>query len=105
MEKTEPVAYRIGLTPREFEELSPGEFRQLVEAYEARRKDEDYRRAYFVSLLMNPHLKEPITPEQIYDPLYYTAEEIEKKKNQQAEDEAEYFKSFDKTEGGSAEDK
>ena len=54
---------------------------------------------------MNPHLKEPITPEQIYDPLYYTAEEIEKKKNQQAEDEAEYFKSFDKTEGGSAEDK
>ena len=99
------MAYRIGLKPQEFEELTPGEFRLLVEAHEARRKDEDYRRAYFVSLLMNPHLKEPITPEQIYDPLYYTAEEIEKKKNQQAEDEAEYFKSFDKAEGGSAEDK
>lgn len=105
MEKAEPVAYRIGLTPREFEELSPGEFRSLVEAYEARRKDEDYRRAYFVSLLMNPHLKEPITPEQIYDPLYYTAEEIEKKKNQQAKADAEYFKSFDRPKSDSTEDK
>lgn len=94
MEKAEPVAYRIGLTPREFEELSPGEFRSLVEAYEARRKDEDYRRAYFVSLLMNPHLKEPITPEQIYDPLYYTPDEIREKKNRAAEKELEYFQSF-----------
>lgn len=99
MEKAEPVAYRIGLTPREFEELSPGEFRSLVEAYEARRKDEDYRRAYFVSLLMNPHLKEPISPEQIFDPLYYTADEIKEKKNRQAKDEAEYFKSFGKQKG------
>ena len=94
MEQSEPVAYRIGLKPVEFEELTPGEFRLLVEAYEARRKDEDYRRSYFVSMMMNPHLKEPISPEQIFDPLYYTAEEIKEKKNRQAEDEAEYFKSF-----------
>lgn len=45
-------------------------------------------------MMMNPHLKEPISPEQIFDPLYYTAEEIKEKKNRQAEDEAEYFKSF-----------
>ena len=88
------MAYRIGLKPQEFEELTPGEFRLLVEAHEARRKDEDYRRSYFVSLLMNPHLKEPVTLEQIFDPLYYTADEIKEKKNRQAEDEAEYFKSF-----------
>ena len=82
------MAYRIGLKPQEFEELSPGEFRRLVE------KDEDYRRSYFVSLLMNPHLKEPVTPEQIFDPLYYTADEIEEKKNRAAEEELEYFQSF-----------
>ena len=88
------MAYRIGLKPQEFEELSPGEFRRLVEAYEARRKDEDYRRSYFVSLLMNPHLKEPISPEQIFDPLYYTAEEIKEKKNRAAKEELEYFQNF-----------
>lgn len=99
MEKSEPVAYRIGLKPAELEELTPGEFRLLVEASEARRRDEDYRRSYFVAMLINPHLKDPMSPDQIFDPLYYTAEEIEEKKNRQAEDEAEYFKSFDKPKG------
>lgn len=96
------MAYRIGLMPAEFEELTPGEFRLLVEASEARRRDEDYRRSYFVAMLINPHLKDPMCPDQIFDPLYYTAEEIEEKKNRQAEDEAEYFKSFDKQKGDSA---
>lgn len=99
------MAYRIGLKPQEFEELSPGEFRLLVEAHEARRKDEDYRRSYFVSLLMNPHLKEPVTPEQIFDPLYYTVDEIKEKKNRQAEDEAEYFKSFGRPKDDSGKEK
>lgn len=99
------MAYRIGLKPAEFEELTPGEFRLLVEASEARRRDEDYRRSYFVAMLINPHLKDPMSPDQIFDPLYYTAEEIEEKKNRQAEDEAEYFKSFDKLKSGSTEDK
>lgn len=105
MEKSEPVAYRIGLKPAEFEELTPGEFRLLVEASEARRRDEDYRRSYFVAMLINPHLKDPMSPDQIFDPLYYTAKEIEEKKNRQAEDEAEYFKSFDKKKGDSGEEK
>lgn len=105
MDKSEPVAYRIGLKPAEFEELTPGEFRLLVEASEARRRDEDYRRSYFVAMLINPHLKDPMSPDQIFDPLYYTAEEIEEKKNQQAEDEAEYFKSFDRQKGDSGEEK
>ena len=105
MEKSEPVAYRIGLMPAEFEELTPGEFRLLVEASEARRRDEDYRRSYFVAMLINPHLKDQMSPDQIFDPLYYTAEEIEEKKNRQAEDEAEYFKSFDKPKGDSGEEK
>lgn len=105
MEKSEPIAYRIGLKPTEFEELTPGEFRRLVEACEARRRDEDYRRSYFVAMLINPHLKDPMSPDQIFDPLYYTAEEIEEKKNRQAEDEAEYFKSFDKPKGDSGEEK
>lgn len=42
-----------------------------------------------------------MSPDRIFDPLYYTAEEIEEKKNRQAEDEAEYFKSFDKPRGSS----
>lgn len=105
MDKSEPVAYRIGLKPAEFEELTPGEFRLLVEASEARRRDEDYRRSYFVAMLINPHLKDPMSPDQIFDPLYYTAEEIEEKKNQQAEDEVEYFKSFDRQKGDSGEEK
>lgn len=105
MDKSEPVAYRIGLKPTEFEELTPGEFRLLVEASEARRRDEDYRRSYFVAMLINPHLKDPMSPDQIFDPLYYTAEEIEEKKNRQAEDEAEYFKSFDKPRDDSGEEK
>lgn len=54
-------------------------------------------------MLINPHLKDPMSPDQIFDPLYYTVEEIEEKKNRQAEDEAEYFKSFDKQKGDSAE--
>lgn len=99
------MAYRIGLKPAEFEELTPGEFRLLVEASEARRRDEDYRRSYFVAMLINPHLKDPMSPDQIFDPLYYTAEEIEEKKNRQAEDEAEYFKSFDKTKSESGKEK
>lgn len=105
MDKSEPVAYRIGLKPTEFEELTPGEFRLLVEASEALRRDEDYRRSYFVAMLINPHLKDPMSPDQIFDPLYYTAEEIEEKKNRQAEDEAEYFKSFDKPRDDSGEEK
>lgn len=81
--------------PKEFEELTPGEFRKIVEASEARRKDEDYRRSYFVAMLMNPHLKDPVSPEQIFNPLYYTADELNEKKNQQAEEDLEYFKSFE----------
>lgn len=45
-------------------------------------------------MLMNPHLKEPISLEQIFDPLYYTADEIKEKKNRAAEEELEYFQSF-----------
>jgi len=66
----------------------------MLEAYMARRKDEDFRRSYFTAMMMNPHLKEPVNPQDIFNPLYYTPEEIKTMKEKEAQSDLEYFKSF-----------
>lgn len=88
------MAYEIGLHPAEFERLQPGEFYKMLDGYKARRKDEDMRRSYFVAMLMNPHLKEPIDPKDIFKPLYYSQEEIDRQKQADVQNDLEYFKSF-----------
>lgn len=66
----------------------------MLDAYEKRRRDEDYKRSYFVSIMMSLHLEEPISPDKIFNPLYYTKEEIEKMEGDSAAKDIEYFKSF-----------
>lgn len=70
----------------------------MLDAYKARQKDADYKRSYFVSMLMNPHLQEPISPEKIFNPLYYTKEEVEKMEGDKAAEDIKYFDSFKRPE-------
>lgn len=94
LEYAEPIAYRIGIHPAEFEDMQPGEFYHMLEAFQERRKDEDFRRSYFTAMIMSPHLKEPVNPQDLFNPLYYTQDEIRAMKEKQAMEDVEYFKSF-----------
>lgn len=78
----EPVAYAIGLKPHEFEEMQPGEFLIMLEAVNRRRREEDFRTAYFLSFVIAPYLKKDskLTLEDIVDPLWLTEEELKEKK-------------------------
>lgn len=98
MKAAEPVAYRIGIHPDEFGNLQVREFNLMLEAYKVRQKDEDYKRSYFVSMIMRPHLQEPVSPDKIFNPLYYTKEEVEEMEGDQAAKDAEYFDSFKRPE-------
>ena len=77
----EPVAYAIGLKPREFEEMQPGEFLLMLETVNRQRREEDYRTAYFLSFVIAPYLKKDskISLEDIVDPLWMTEEELKEK--------------------------
>lgn len=78
----EPAAYSIGLKAHEFEEMQPGEFLVMLEAVNRRRREEDYRTAYFLSFVIAPYLKKDskLTLEDIVDPLWMTEEELKEKK-------------------------
>ena len=78
----ESVAYAIGLKPHEFEEMQPGEFLIMLEAVNRRRREEDFRTAYFLSFVIAPYLKKDskLTLEDIVDPLWMTEEELKEKK-------------------------
>lgn len=65
----------MGFRPDEVEDLQPHEIRKIFQADKERRKDEDFRRAYFISWLVNTQLQKPINPKDIYDPLWTTAED------------------------------
>lgn len=88
----EPVAYAIGLKPREFEEMQPGEFLLMLEAVNRQRREEDYRTAYFLSFVIAPYLKKDskLTLEDIVDPLWMTEEELKAKKEEKARQEKEH---------------
>jgi hypothetical protein len=45
-------------------------------------------------MIMSPHLKEPVNPQDLFNPLYYTQDEIRAMKEKQAMEDVEYFKSF-----------
>lgn len=79
--------------PNVFEGLQVHEFQKLLDGYEARKKEEDYRRAYFISWLIAPHIKEQITVEQIIEPLWG-------KKTTSKEDEAYMRDLFKLPKGG-----
>ena len=76
------MAYEIGIHPREFEAMQPGEFWLMLEAVVRRQKEQDRRVAYFVSVLMTPYMKEgtQIDIEDIVAPLWGEAEELKKKR-------------------------
>lgn len=78
----EPLAYAIGLNPREFEEMQPGEFMLMLEAVNRQKREQDFRTAYFLSFVIAPYLKNDskLTLEDIVDPLWLTEEELKEKK-------------------------
>ena len=78
----EPLAYEIGLKPKEFEQMQPGEFWLLLEANNRHQREQDYRSAYFLSFLIAPYLKKgsTISIEDIVDPLWEDPKELKKKK-------------------------
>lgn len=81
----EPLAYEIGLKPKEFEQMQPGEFWLLLEANNRRQREQDYRSAYFLSYMVAPYLKKgtKITVEDIVDPLWEDPEELKKRKTEE----------------------
>ena len=80
------MAYEIGIHPREFEAMQPGEFWLMLEAVVRRQREQDRRAAYFVSVLMTPYMKEgtQIDIEDIVAPLWGEAEEHRKRKEAEA---------------------
>lgn len=67
--------------------LTPGELYACLDGYKMRLKQEDQRRAYFVSALVSTQTKEPVTMADLYDPLWYSPEEVEKRKNERLKNE------------------
>ena len=82
-EAAERVAFSAGLKPDEFLDMQPHEFYKYLDCKTQAMKNEDMRRAYFTSWILAPHVKEPPTPQVIYEGLWVTAEE---KRNQQKVD-------------------
>jgi len=80
------MAYGIGIHPREFEAMQPGEFWLMLEATVRRQKEQDRRAAYFLSVLMTPYMKEgaQIDIEDIVAPLWGEAEERKRQKEAEA---------------------
>lgn len=70
----------------------------MIDGYEAREKANDFKRAYFVSWLIAPHLKEPVSAQDILKPLY----DKPKTQAEQAEDKATLMREFglDEQRGG-----
>lgn len=80
MGAAEEIAYaELTLKPKEFEELQPREFYALIRGWKRREKARDYKKAYFVSWLIAPHVKEPINAEKIAEPLWQTPADVQKK--------------------------
>ena len=76
--------------------MQPRELYKMMNAYRQRQKEEDRKRAYLVTWMVNPHLEKPIKPDDVFDPMYYSPEELEKKKQEKMQADLEYFKSFRK---------
>ena len=80
MEAAEAIAYaELTLKPKEFEELQPCEFYALIRGWKRREKARDYKKAYFISWLIAPHVKEAINAEKIAAPLWQSPEKARQK--------------------------
>lgn len=73
----------LALKPWEFERLQPYEYQLLVEGAVWRMERREEIAAYFVSSMMNPHLKKPIRPQALIAPL---------RGSRQTKEDREYFK-------------
>jgi len=71
--------------------MNPHEFYTYLEGRRESLKQEDYRRSYFVSALLSTQTKNPVTADQLYEPLWYTQEEIDKRHQGNADKERERF--------------
>lgn len=91
IEATETQAYALNIKPAEYENLQPQELRKIFNGYKNKQKDADYRKAYFLSWLVNVQVTEQVTPEKIADPLWITQNE---KENQKLQDRDVLFKEF-----------
>jgi len=87
----ELTAYRLGLTPAEFDDLQPQELYKLVEAHQLEQKEKDYRTSYFLSWIINTQVKKPISTSDIFDPLWLTTED---KKQKALEERQHLIKEF-----------
>lgn len=59
----------------------------LIEGYKLRKSIREQEKAYFTSWLLAPHVKHPIAPKTIYEPL----QETEKKTHDALLDDKKYF--------------
>ena len=50
--------------------MQPRELYKMMDAYRQRQKEEDRKRAYLVTWMVNPHLEKPIKPDDVFDPMY-----------------------------------
>lgn len=51
----------------------------MVEAWRDNQRERDWRTSYFVTWLMGPHLKKPVNVDAIFNPLWVTKEEEQRK--------------------------
>jgi len=61
--------------------MQPREVIRYIDGVNEARKDADQRRAYFVSWIVNTQVKDPVNPIDIFEPLYYSPEEADERKD------------------------
>ena len=76
----------LNLKPREFEELQPCEFEQLLEGYKWRQENTENLMAYFTACQMSVHTKHPVSPMALLKPLR------PKQVSENRKSDVEYFK-------------
>lgn len=68
------MAYGLGFKPWEFEQLQPQELYRYLKGQQEFQKRKDYRTAYWISWLLSPYVKEPLSVEKMVTPLWSTPE-------------------------------
>jgi len=84
----------LKLTPAQFDELSPIDLYEMLEAYRSAEKSRRMETAYWVSYMINVHLKKPVKIEKLMKPFMpkKTAGEVE-------EEREEFFRKFNQKGG------
>lgn len=85
LEWAESQAYGpLGLKPWEFYRLTPMELNKLIEGYQVRREDRAFMTAWFVSNMINVHIKHPIQAKELAKPFLHekTSSEIRRERDE-----------------------